>query len=109
LDGRPSDMETQLRVYRIADGHLDDFVRAWVAGVLPLRREFGFEIEAWTQVGGDRFVWLVRYGGVGTFADADARYYASPQRKALDPDPAQWIVGNETYDLTEVDTLALDD
>jgi len=28
----------QLRVYRIADGHLADFVDAWTAGVLPLRR-----------------------------------------------------------------------
>jgi hypothetical protein len=95
-------METQLRVYRIAPGHLEDFVHAWSAGVLPLRREFGFEIEAWTDVDGDRFIWLVRWPGPGAFAEADARYYASPQRNALDPDPAQWIVANETYDLTEV-------
>lgn len=95
-------METQLRIYRIAPGHLEDFVRAWSAGVLPLRREFGFEIEAWTDVNGDRFIWLVRWPGPGSFADADALYYASPQRDALDPDPAQWIVANETYDLTEV-------
>ena len=95
-------METQLRVYRIAEGHLDDFVSAWLDGILPLRRAFGFEVDAWRQVGDDRFVWLVRYDGPGTFADADARYYASPERLALDPDPAHWIVGNETYDLTEV-------
>jgi hypothetical protein len=78
------------------------------AGVLPLRRAFGFEVDAWTQLGGDRFVWLVRYRGPGTFADADARYYASPQRNGLDPDPAQWIVGNETYDLTQVETPTAD-
>jgi hypothetical protein len=95
-------VESQLRVYRIAPGHIDDFVAAWTAGVLPLRRRFGFEIDAWTQVDGDRFVWLIRWRGSGSLADADAAYYASPQRMALDPDPAQWIVGNETFDLNKV-------
>ena len=95
-------METQLRIYRIAAGHLDDFLRAWLTGVLPLRQAHGFEIHAWTHAGdGDRFVWLIRWRGVGTFADADARYYASPERAALDPDPAQWIVADETYDLAD--------
>ncbi len=95
-------METQLRVYRIAPGHLAEFVRAWQAGVLPLRRKFGFEIEAWTAAGDARFVWLLRYQGPGTLADAVERYYASPERRALDSDPAQWIVGNETLDLREL-------
>jgi hypothetical protein len=95
-------METQLRVYRIAAGHLDDFVAAWKRGVLPLRRKFGFEIDAWSELDGDRFVWLVRWRGPGSFADADAAYYASPDRKALEPDPVQWIVANDTFDLRDV-------
>ena len=95
-------METQLRVYRIAAGHLDDFVDAWIAGVLPVRRKLGFEIDAWSEVDGDRFVWLVRWSGPGSFADADAAYYASPERKSLEPDPAQWIVANDTFDLRDV-------
>jgi hypothetical protein len=94
-------MQIQLRVYRIAPGHLDDFVRDWSAGVPPLRRKFGFEVDAWTA-DDDRFIWLVRWQGPGSFADADARYYDSPERKALHPDPAQWIVETEKYDLTEV-------
>lgn len=94
-DGRP--VEAQLRVYQIAHGHLDDFVSAWTAAVLPLRRNVGFEIEAWTEVDGDRFVWLVRWPGPGSLADADAGYYASAERRALEPDPAQWIVANDTF------------
>ena len=90
-------VEAQLRVYQIAPGHLDDFVSAWTEGVLPLRRTFGFEIDAWTEVDGDRFVWLVRWPGPGSLAEADAGYYASAERRALEPDPAQWIIGNETF------------
>jgi hypothetical protein len=73
-------------------------VVAWTAGVLPLRRAFGFEIEAWTAAD-DRFVWLVSYDGPGTFDEVDRRYYASPERRSVDPDPAQWIIDNETIDL----------
>jgi hypothetical protein len=95
-------VESQLRVYRIAPGHIDDFVQAWTLGVLPLRRKLGFEIDAWTEIDGDRFVWLVRWRGHGSLADADAGYYASPERMALEPDPAQWIVSNDTFDLRDV-------
>lgn len=86
----------QLRIYGIELGRLDDFVAAWTAGVLPLRRRFGFEATAWMVPGEDTFVWLLSYAGPSTFAEADALYYASPERAALQPDPAEWIVTNET-------------
>jgi hypothetical protein len=89
----------QLRIYRIEAGHLDDFAEAWRRGVEPLRRRFGFSNQAWTVPGEDVFIWLVAYDGDGTFEAADAAYYASPERKALAPDPAQWIRENETRSL----------
>ena len=89
----------QLRDYEIADGHLDEFVAAWTSGVLPLRRAAGFDVRAWTVPGESRFVWLLSYDGPETFQAADAAYYASPARAALDPDPAQWIVAERTVDL----------
>ena len=66
-----------------------DFVSAWTAGVLPLRTTMGFvTLGAWSE--GDEFVWVLAYEG--DFLSADAAYYASPDRHAIDPDPAQWIV-----------------
>lgn len=94
-----TETETELRVYRIASGHLDDFVRAWTAGVLPLRRRYGFEIEAWVERETETFAWLVSHAGQGSFDEANARYYASPERTTLDPDPRQWIVDQQTYRL----------
>jgi hypothetical protein len=35
-------MVTELRDYRIADGHLGEFVAAWSSGVRPLRERAGF-------------------------------------------------------------------
>ena len=90
-------MEYELRRNRIEAGHLDEFVEAWVAGVVPLRRRFGFTIGgAWIVEATGELVWILGYDGPDGFDAADTRYYASIERKALDPDPAQWFVSAQS-------------
>lgn len=85
-------MEYQLRSFRIRAGHMDQFLSAWLAGVYPLRLKFGFTFAgAWCVEGADEFVWVIGYDGPDGFATADKRYYESPERKGLSPDPAQYI------------------
>jgi len=93
----------QLRDYGITEDRLHDFVEAWTRGVLPLRRAAGFEVMAWTVPGESRFVWLLGYDGPGSFAAADDAYYDSPERAALEPDPAQWIVEDRKLMLEPID------
>lgn len=97
-------MATQLRDYRIRAGELDRFIDEWRAGVAPLRRSAGFDIlAAWTVPGEDRFVWLLAHpGDWDEFAEADAAYYASPERAALEPDPARLIAEQHNSRLTGV-------
>ena len=84
-------METQVRVYRIRPGAMDAFVQEWRKHVAPLRRSFGFEVlGAWAGVEDETFVWII--GHDGDFASADRAYYESPERAALDPDPARHIL-----------------
>ena len=71
---------------------MDTFVDAWVRGVYPLRRKFGFTFAgAWRVEGADEFVWIIGYDGPEGFAAADKSYYASDERKLISPDPAQYI------------------
>lgn len=85
-------MEVQLREYKIQDGQMDAWIAGWTTGVVPLRQELGFEIiGAWVDRRNDRFVWLVGYSGADGFDAADARYYASPRRAALRPEPSELI------------------
>lgn len=82
-----------MRRYRIADGHLEDFVAAWASGVVPLREASGFVIEgSWSIPATNEFVWILSYSGEGGFEEADAAYYASAERIDLTPNPARWIV-----------------
>lgn len=85
-------VEIQLREYRIQDGHMDAWISAWKSEVAPLRREAGFDvIGAWVDRQSDRFVWLIGYSGADGFDAANDRYYNSPKRASLDPDPADLI------------------
>jgi hypothetical protein len=86
----------ELRLFRVRDGALDDWTREWREVVLPLRRAHGFEVRGpWLSEDG-RFVWMI---GHDDLAAADAAYYASRERAALDPDPARHVVAVETIRL----------
>jgi hypothetical protein len=97
-------MVTQLRDYRIRPGELDRFVEEWRSQLAPLRRSLGFEIAgAWTIPGEDRFVWLLAHPGEwDAFEQADAAYFASPERAGFDPDPARLIEEQRNVRLSEV-------
>jgi len=43
---------SQLRIYRIKEGRMEEWLAGWKRGVLPLRRKLGFRIEG--GVGGPR-------------------------------------------------------
>ena len=91
-------MQWQLRMYRAKDGELDAFVDEWRAHVLPLRKAKGFDVLGpWITEDG-QFVWLV--GSDALVAD-DAAYYASPERAAIDPDPARHLESTQEWLLEE--------
>jgi hypothetical protein len=95
-------MEFELRVYRIEDGRLDDFVDEWRRLILPLRRRLGFSVVGpWINRDESRFVWLVGYDG--NIRDANERYYASDERAAMEPDPALLIADSHTTLLQTID------
>ena len=91
-------METQVRIYRVREGELARFVEEWQAHVRPLRERLGFRVlGAWASEEDDRFVWVLAYDGPDGFAAADARYYGSDERAALDPDPARLLAATERF------------
>ena len=90
-------MPTQIRVYRIRPGELAAFVREWQEQIRPLRERVGFTVEhAWASEDDDTFVWVLRYDG-DDWEAADRAYYESPERAALDPDPARLIESQTTF------------
>jgi hypothetical protein len=92
----------ELRVYSVRPGAMEAWVAEWRQHVYPLRLAFGFSVlAAWIVEGEDRFVWLVEYGG-DDYAAANTAYYESPERHALDPDPARHLTATEHWPLHTV-------
>jgi hypothetical protein len=85
-------MATQIRIYTINRGQLRQFAREWREKVQPLREYVGITVGgAWLVEETNQFVWLLSYDGPEDWESQDAAYYASPERKAMDPNPARLI------------------
>ncbi|RJL35758.1 NIPSNAP family protein [Bailinhaonella thermotolerans] len=94
---------TQLRVYTVREGLLDEWAGKWRELVVPLRLEFGFEIHgAWLDREKNQFIWLLSYAGPESFAERNAQYWASPQRKRMGLDPKEYLLKTEVREVEPV-------
>jgi NIPSNAP protein len=94
---------TQLRDYTIKPGQLERFAEVWRANVRPLRQKMGFVVEgAWKIPSEEHFFWIVSYDGPAGWEAANKSYYDSPERKAMDPDPASFILSQRTAIIDRV-------
>lgn len=85
-------MTWQIREYTVKPGQMKEWIDEWRSRIVPLRLEHGFQLlGAWTVDGTDQFVWIIGYEGPKSWQEADAAYYESPERKAIDPDPARHL------------------
>jgi len=89
-------------MYTIKPGAMAAWLEEWGRLIAPLRRRNGFEIVGSWTAEPDQFVWILRYTGPKTWEDADAAYYASPERAAMQPDPARHIAKSEHWLMSEV-------
>lgn len=91
-------MTTQIRIYTINKGQMDEFVKLWKGQISPLRKSLGFEIpDAWVMEETNQFVWVLRYDGPEAWEEKDKAYFESPERAAMNPNPAKLIARAEEY------------
>ena len=94
----------QLRVYRVHAGEMDEWLGEWRSVIVPLRRRLGFEVAgAWVQRAEDRFAWLLAYDGPEGIEAANERYYDSPERAAVDPNPARHLAAQDAWVMEAVE------
>ncbi|MEO8610146.1 MAG: NIPSNAP family protein [Chloroflexota bacterium] len=80
---------TQLRIYTINRGEMDEFVKGWREKIIPIRLKHGYAVEGgWVMEGENRFVWMVSYEGDESWEDVEKAYYNDPERLAITPGPA---------------------
>lgn len=95
-------MPLQMRTYTLKSGNLDAWTRIWQEQIRPVREGLGFTVPAaWTVPENDQFIWLMAYDGED-WAERDAAFHASPERRAMQPDPAELILRIDTCWLETV-------
>jgi hypothetical protein len=94
---------TQIRTYSVRPDRLDEWVTKWRTLVVPLRRKFGFEVPgSWVDRDRSDHIWVISYDGADSFEDANARYWASPQRKAMGLDPSRFLLAEQVRQVEAV-------
>ena len=97
-------MATELRIYTINRGALDQWVKEWREMIKPLREKLGFEIlDAWTIKETNQFVWVLRYDGPEPWEKLDQAFHDSEERRSFDPDPARNLARAEHFFLEPVE------
>jgi len=97
-------MPTQLRIYTINRGALDQWVSEWEQQIKPLRLRLGFEIlGAWKIRETNQFAWLLGYHGPESWETLDNAFHQSEERRSMRPDPARHIARIEQYFVQPAD------
>lgn len=93
-------MEYQLRMYRVEEGQMDTFLGIFPE-VVAARQAVGFEVVgAWMIPEENQFIWIV--GAEDGIEATSERYYASEQRRAIDPEPAKLLESIDTRTMVAV-------
>lgn len=94
------DMAKQLRIYTVKPGEMEAFSHEWGEHILPMRLQRGFRVLGpWVIDETNQFIWILEHDG--DFQVADSRYYNSPERLNLSPDPARHLAKNEHWMLRD--------
>jgi len=87
---------SQLRIYTIVPDTAEEWVRLFHAHIVPLRRQYGFSVDA-SYLSDDRtrFCWVASHDCPDGWEAAEAAYYASPERSSLPFDTSAYITGHD--------------
>lgn len=95
-------MATQLRIYDIKPGLMDEFVGKVAAHIIPLRKRHGFGVSGpWRNDADNQYVWMVHYDGEEGFEAAAERYYNDPARAELPFNPMDYITNADLRMLAD--------
>ena len=96
-------MPTQIHIYTINRGSLDEFATEWRDKIKPLREKFGFQVSGgWKVKETNQFVLFLSRDAEDDWESQNQAFYQSDERRFLQPDPARHIARVEQYFVESV-------
>jgi hypothetical protein len=97
-------MISQLRIYTIKPGMMDEWLKLFNDQLVPIHRDQNIRLDGvWVNTEADEFVWIRSFKDEEEMASQVDHYTASPARKALGDQPGNYIVKTEVRILRSVD------
>ena len=92
-------MTTEVRIYTMKPGKLDEFEAIFKSELMPTSAAFGVRIHAaWRNDAANEFVWVRSYDDAATLE----RYEASPERAKYSPRTHECISSTEVKTVERV-------
>jgi hypothetical protein len=96
-------MPTQIHIYTINRGALNEFANEWRDRIKPLREKFGFLVSSgWKVTDTNQFIWFLSRDDSEDWETQNQAFYQSDERRSLGPDPARHIARVEQYFVDSV-------
>jgi hypothetical protein len=96
-------MTHQLRIYRLREGAVDEFLSLWREHVVPARRALGFEVvDAWLDRESRVFAWIAGHPAPDGIDAAERAYFASDAKAAIPRRPADFFESSEVRTVERV-------
>lgn len=97
-------MASQLRIYDIRPGQMEQWLTLFREKIAPLHRQFDMPVRAaWTECEHSRFIWVRDFVGAGTIEEQETRYRNSAERARIIGDEPQRFI--EHMDVRVVDQV----
>ena len=89
-------MVSQLRIYTINNGKMDEWLKVFEEQLRPIHTKYGIPVErTWVNDERTEFIWVRNFDSVEDLEKKTTAYVTSPERKALGAMPGSLIAKTE--------------
>lgn len=95
-------MPSQLRIYRIRDGQMENWLKFFHEKVVPLHRRFGIPVRAgWINAPASEFIWVRDFADGEPVEEQERRYVAWDERRKIIGDEAKTYIDSMEVRVVE--------
>ncbi len=96
-------MPSQLRIYKIKPGRMDDWMNFFNNKVVPLHRKFGIPARiGWINEADSEFIWVRDFSGETPIEEQERNYVTSEERQRVIGDEAKQYIESAVVRVVEL-------
>ena len=96
-------LPSQLRIYKIKPGQMDNWLRFFHEKVVPLQSKFGISpMVGWVNAADSEYIWARDFAAGEPIEDQEKRYATSEERRTLMGDEAKQYIESMAVRVVEL-------